>query len=223
MTLYRRKRKIQPLFLLLLIIIVLVCGGFFLVESILKNTLMAFAESQAKWTATEAVHTAILEETGGNTSYEDLIHIEKDNNNRIIFMEANIIKINRLSSSVALNIQRQYEKLKTEEFDIPLGQLTENMLLASYGPHVKFRLLPVGTVEVSPEDSFEHAGINQTRHKIDLDVKSKVEVVIPFMKTEVDINTKVPIADAIIVGEVPSTYLEFSTGEGLLGSKTLVK
>ena len=49
-------------------------------------------------------------------------------------MEANIIKINRLSSSVALNIQRQYEKLKTEEFDIPLGQLTENMLLASYGP-----------------------------------------------------------------------------------------
>ena len=217
---FRRRRKVQPLFLLL-IVLVLILGSFFLMELILRNTLISLAEAQAKWRATEAIHTAVLEEIGSETAYEDLVHIEKDNNNRIIFMQANIIKLNRLTSSVAVNIQRQFQELETEEFDIPLGQLTDSMLLASYGPHVNYKLLPVGTIEVTPEDSFQEAGINQTRHKIYLNVTSRMKVVIPFIGSEVKVNLKVPIADAIIVGEVPTTYLEFdpTAGEGLFESE----
>lgn len=222
MTVYRRRRKIHPLFMLLLIFVI-ICCGFWIVELILRHTLVSLAESQAKWMATEAVHQAIIEEIGGETRYEDLIHIEKDKNNNIIFMQANIIKINRLTSGVAMNVQRQFEELKTEKFDIPLGQLTDSMLLASYGPHVSFRLLPVGTVEVTPEDSFEQAGINQTRHKIYLNVDSSVKVVIPFIGSMVDVSMKVPIADAVIVGDVPDTFVDFYGGgaQGLLNAALL--
>jgi len=183
--------------------------------------MISLAESQAKWKATEAIHTAVLEEIGGEAAYEDLVHLEKDNNNKIIFMQANVIKVNRLTSSVAMNIQRQFEELKTEKFDIPMGQLTDSMLLASYGPDLNYRIVPVGTVEVSPEDSFQQAGINQTRHRIYLNVKSTIKVIIPFVGSEIDLNLKVPVADAVIVGDVPETYLEFSgeTGPGLLGSE----
>jgi hypothetical protein len=99
MTMFRRRRKIQPLFLLLLIFII-VCCGFFLIELILRNTLISLAESQAKWRATEAIHTAIIEEIGAEAAYQDLVHLEKDSNNRIIFMQANVIKINRLLNIV---------------------------------------------------------------------------------------------------------------------------
>lgn len=219
MTVFRKKRRVHPLFLLLIILAVL-CSGFFLMEFILRNTFVALAESQAQWRATEAIHEAILEEIGEETAYRDLIHFEKDNNNRIIYMQANIIKINRITSSVTMNIQRRFEDLKNKEFDIPLGQVTESMLLATFGPNIKFRLLPVGTISVVPEDSFEHAGINQTRHKIYLKVKSSVKVVIPFISSVVDVNMNVPVADAVIVGEVPDTYVEFSgqMGEGLFSS-----
>lgn len=210
---FRKRRKSHPLFLLLLGLLI-ICIGFFLMEFRLRNTFIALAESKAQWKATETIHTAILEEIGSKTSYEDLIHLEKDNNNRIIFMEADILEINQITSRVTLNIQREFEKLKTEEFDVPMGQLTDSMLLASFGPHVNFKLLPVGTVEVSPEDSFQEAGINQTRHKICLNVKGRIKVVIPFTDSLVDINLKVPIADAVIVGNVPETYLEFSGNPG---------
>lgn len=210
---YRRRRKTHPLFVLLIIFVV-ICSGFFIAELILRNTLVSLAESQAKWKATEAVHRAILEEIGGEARYEDLMHIEKDKDNNIILMQANIIKINRLSSGVAMNVQRQFEELKTEKFDIPLGQLTDSNLLASYGPQIGFRLLPVGTVEVTAEDSFEDAGINQTQHKIYLNVNSSVKVVIPLVGSVVDVSVKIPVADAVIVGEVPDTFIEFSGGAG---------
>lgn len=216
---FRRRRRIHPLFIVLLVII-LACIAFLIMELILRNTVISLAEAQAKWQATEAIHSAVLEEIGGETAYDNLVHLEKDNNNRIIFMQANIIKINRLTSGVTMNIQRQFEELKTKKFDVPMGQLTDSMLLASYGPHLSYKILPVGTVEVSPEDSFQQAGINQTRHKIYLKVKSCIKVVIPFVGSEVDLDIKVPIADAVIVGDVPETYLEFSgeSSQGLLGS-----
>lgn len=224
MTLFRRRNKVRPLFLLLLAAFIII-GGFMLVEFILKNTLFALAEAEAKWRATEAIHEAILEEVGTDTQYEDIVHIEKDAQNRIIFMQANIIKINKLTSGVVLNIEGNLKELRTKEFRIPLGQLTDNMLLANYGPHIKFLLVPVGTVEVSPEDSFQQAGINQTRHKIYLNVKSKIKIAIPFFDSVINVTTKVPIADAVIVGEVPETYLNISAGDaqGLISQSIFKK
>lgn len=186
----------------------------------MKNTLFTFAEAEAKWRATQAIHGAVLDEVGSQTDYQDIVHIETDDRDRIIFMQANIIKINKLTSKVAIRIQDNLKELRTKEFGIPLGQLTDNMLLGSYGPHIKFVLVPLGTVEVSPEDSFEQAGINQTRHKIYLKVKSRIKVAIPFFGSVMKVETRVPIADAVIVGEVPETYLNLSASEsqGLFSS-----
>ena len=221
MTLFRRRNKVRPLFLLLLAAFIII-GGFMLVEFILKNTLFALAEAEAKWRATEAIHEAILEEVGTDTQYEDIVHIEKDAQNRIIFMQANIIKINKLTSGVVLNIEGNLKELRTKEFRIPLGQLTDNMLLANYGPHIKFLLVPVAT---QVYHTFEEAGINQTRHKIYLNVKSKIKIAIPFFDSVINVTTKVPIADAVIVGEVPETYLNISAGDaqGLISQSIFKK
>lgn len=218
MTLLRRRKTAPPLILLLIFAAAIIFGGFMFIECILKNTLFSFAEAEASWRATEVIHEAVLEEIGTETTYEDIIHIEKDDQNRIIFMQANIIKLNRLASGVALNIENKFRELKSREFDIPIGQLTGNMLFANFGPRVKFVLLPVGTSEVIPEDSFEQAGINQTRHKIYLNVNSKISISIPFIRKVVTVKSKIPIADAVIVGEVPETYLEFSPDNGLISS-----
>ena len=56
-------------------------------------------------------------------------------------------------------------------------------------------------------DSFSVAGINQTRHRICVRVTTEVKVVVPLVAAAVRIRTDVPLAEAVIMGEVPGVYM----------------
>jgi len=73
-------------------------------------------------------------------------------------------------------------------------------------PSIRIRIIPQGAVAVDFATEFESTGINQTRHRIYLTVSSKVRVVFPLLHITVPVDTKIPIADAIIVGPVPKVY-----------------
>ncbi len=92
-------------------------------------------------------------------------------------------------------------------FEIPLGEAIDSYLLATYGPKIPVKLIPFGRVNTKLIDSFEEAGINQTRHKIYLQVSAEVQIVVPLISSAVEVITSVPITDAIFVGEVPDTAI----------------
>jgi hypothetical protein len=64
----------------------------------------------------------------------------------------------------------------------------------------------IGNVETELVSQFSHAGINQTLHRIYLNVNCKVTILTPFDTIEENITNQVLIAEAVIVGEVPSNY-----------------
>ena len=196
------------LILMVLIALLLV----FILEVSLKPTLKTLAETQAQWTATEAIHQAILEEIASDIKYTDLVIPHKDKDNRVVFMQANLIVVNRLASESVLKVQKHLEQMREESFFIPLGQITGIKLLANLGPKIKFKLLPVGTVRVQISDDFTQAGINQTRHKIYLNVSSDMKIAFPLIATDTNVEAQVPIADSIIVGPVPDTYMFLDIG-----------
>lgn len=196
----------------MLIIVLLSFFAVFILEGLLKPTLKTLAETQAQWTATEAIHQAILEEIASDIKYTDLIIPHKDRDDRVVFMQANLIVVNRLASESVLKVQKHLEEMRTESFYIPLGQITGIKLLANLGPKIKFKLLPVGTVRVQISDDFSQAGINQTRHKIYLNVSSDMKIAFPLIATQTNVEARVPIADSIIVGPVPDTYMFLDIG-----------
>lgn len=211
---YKRKKiiRINSLTKLLLVIVLLFFFIVFILEGLLKPTLKTLAETQAQWTATEAIHQAILEEIASDIKYTDLVIPHKDRDDRVVFMQANLIVVNRLASESVLKVQKHLEEMRTENFYIPLGQITGIKLLANLGPKIKFKLLPVGTVRVQISDDFSQAGINQTRHKIYLNVSSDMRIAFPLIATETNVEARVPIADSIIVGPVPDTYMFLDIG-----------
>ncbi|WP_028308574.1 sporulation protein YunB [Desulfitibacter alkalitolerans] len=211
---YKRKKiiRINSLTKLLLVIVLLFFLIVFILEGLLKPTLKTLAETQAQWTATEAIHQAILEEIASDIKYTDLVIPHKDRDDRVVFMQANLIVVNRLASESVLKVQKHLEEMRTENFYIPLGQITGIKLLANLGPKIKFKLLPVGTVRVQISDDFSQAGINQTRHKIYLNVSSDMRIAFPLIATETNVEARVPIADSIIVGPVPDTYMFLDIG-----------
>lgn len=79
-------------------------------------------------------------------------------------------------------------------------------ILSGRGPDVPIKMATVGNVETDLVSQFSQAGINQTRHRIYLNVKCTVTILTPFDSIEQKITNQVLIAEAVIVGEVPSTY-----------------
>ena len=74
-------------------------------------------------------------------------------------------------------------------------------------------VLPLGVARVTVEDEFEEAGINQTRHRLYMHVEGEMRVVMPLMPSRVKVAVQVPIAEGIIVGDVPFSYLNVRLGK----------
>lgn len=63
-----------------------------------------------------------------------------------------------------------------------------------------------GTVLTKVRSEFEAAGINQTIHRLYLDVTCNVNILTPYDVIEDSISNEIVLIENIIVGVVPSTY-----------------
>ena len=208
-------KMVGAIFLLVLIIII----PFFIIERSLKPTILTIASAYAEQVAVDAIQNAVNEKVAKSVAYKDLIVIRTDNRGRIVLMQANTIKINNLAADTVLDIQKSLARLEGRVIPIPMGQVLQSQLLASYGPKINVTLVPIGTVKVKVEDDFQQAGINQTRHRLYLNVSGRVKIVIPMASDYVEVSSQIPIAETIIVGEVPETYLNLDIPNGRLGGQ----
>lgn len=198
--------------IILVISIIILLTLFGLVERNLSPTILTMAEARAHLIATDTIHQILYEKVLANVSYNDLVYIHKDTNQRITMMQANTIKISRIVSQANLEIKDRLRNLDEETVYVPLGQALGSQILASYGPKIKVKIIPVGTVDVKFDDEFQQAGINQVRHILYLNIQTVVTIVIPTGSRGVTVNNQIPIAETIIVGEVPNTYFGIETG-----------
>lgn len=180
---------------------------FVIIEKNLKPTIIQISESRAHLIATEAIHKVLYEKVLNDVNYNDLVYVHKDTQLRITMMQANTIKINRIVSQANLEIKNTLLNLSDESFQIPLGQTLGSQILANYGPRINVKIVPVGTVDVKFLDEFQQAGINQVRHILYLNVATTVKIVVPLATKGITVSNQIPIAETIIVGQVPETYL----------------
>lgn len=74
------------------------------------------------------------------------------------------------------------------------------------GPSIPMKLSTTGTVETNVRSEFESKGINQTIHRLYLDVVCKVSILTPYNTIEDSITNQVVLIENVIVGLIPSTY-----------------
>lgn len=88
-------------------------------------------------------------------------------------------------------------------------------MLAGRGPGVKIRISSIGNVETDLKSEFTTQGINQTLHRVYLEVKCRVNILTPFQDIEKEITNQVLLIENVIVGRIPETYYNL---EGLTGT-----
>ncbi|MFT8349510.1 sporulation protein YunB [Clostridium saccharoperbutylacetonicum] len=145
--------------------------------------------------------------------YDEMIKIEKDNQGNIILMQADTVKLNYIAAELSLECNKELSDMKNSAIQVPLGWMSKQSAFYSLGPKMTIEIEPIGNIITSYESKFESAGINQTRHKIYLDVNAKVKLKLPLRDQEVDVNTQIPVSDTIIVGKIPNTTIGIPTND----------
>ena len=63
-----------------------------------------------------------------------------------------------------------------------------------------------GTVETDLRTEFVEAGINQTLHRIYLEVRCNVNILTPYDTISETITNQVLLTEGVIIGNIPDTY-----------------
>jgi sporulation protein YunB len=182
----------------------------FVVDNRLRPALRLLCESRARAVAVETINRVVREKIARTMRYEDLYAVRTDSRGKVVLMQPNTGELNRLSTEATVAIQNALGKLPAERISIPLGQIFGSELMGAMGPLIYIRVIPTGTVETRISDQFEQAGINQTRHMLYLQVAANIRVFVPFVSTSVNVRSEVPLAESIILGQVPQFYFGLS-------------
>lgn len=203
-------------FILLLFLVL----TFMVAERRLAPVLHAWAETRAMSLATRAINVAVEEMMALSLSSTTMAYLIRDGEGRLQGIQYDMGEVNRVSSQATHKILQTLNNMGEEVFPIPLGQLTGFDFLASWGPGIPVRMIPVGGLTTTPVASFESAGINQTWHRILLDIKVKMRIVVPLLAEEIWVSTQVPIVEEVFIGSVPNWYFaaqdSITTNDGRL-------
>lgn len=139
-------------------------------------------------------------------TYEELFSIERDNEGNIIMIKSNVFPINEIISDVAVRIQNSLDERGRENIKIALGTFSGFKLLAGRGPQIPITISSIGNVETDLRSEFTAQGINQTLHRVYLQVDCEVSILSPYHNITYKISNQVLLAENVIVGKIPNTY-----------------
>ena len=202
-------RKIRRLLHLLLVILVAVCLGFLMLRSRYRDVIRDLAETQVKNTTSDLTNDAIAKQIAqGIIQYDRIVYFEKDLDGRITALKTNMSEVNRLKTDILNLINDEILALDTSDIGIPLGSLFLPELFSGKGPAIPVRILSIRNSDATFVSKFSQAGINQTLHQLTMVVSVDVAVLVLGQTSSFTVNSEVVVAETVIVGEVPSTFLQ---------------
>lgn len=211
----RDKRKSIKWFVCLILLLVLAVYSAVFTEKIIKPNLAAIAEVKVKSMMTRIVNEAVREQFVNDADVKGLLTIKTDQEGNITYVESNTTAMNALATNLTQAVQNQYKWEDASMLRVPAGSLMGSQILSQFGPYITLKVLPIGTSKVNFKTEFESMGINQTKYKVYLEMDSQARVLAPFSINNIDVKNTILIAEAIIVGEVPNSYINVPPGSAM--------
>jgi sporulation protein YunB len=199
-----RLRRIVPWLLA-----VLVCATlFYWVEQTLQPSLRHVATIRLQQIATQAINKAVTEQVAGAPSFQQLIMWKQTAEGRINGIEFNQQAHAKLTAACTRVVEQTLYHLQEVPEYVPLGMLLDSSLIAQFGPRIKLTLMPAGVVRAQMGSEMKEAGINTTMLEIYVTIRTDIRVLVGFDSAGTSIETRIPLAYAVINGEVPQYYMK---------------
>ena len=201
-----RTRRRFPLLLLCLALLLCFLGyaGRFLSE-LATQIAVSDAADLVSAEVNRVVARVLSQEDFASLRY---VRFEKNEAGEIAAVSADMGAVNALSAAILENVVGTAEN-RTLTVKIPAGSLSGVSLLMGRGPEVPVEILMLTSSRVGFDNSIVSAGINQTKHRLLLSVFVDIDVVVPWGTRSTQVRSQVLIADTIVVGQVPETFVSY--------------
>lgn len=202
-------RRLRKLFRFLIMLTVAAAVLFLMFRSRYREVIRDLAETQVKNTTSDLTNDAIAKQiANGVIQYDRIVYFEKDLDGRITALKTNMSEINRLKTDILNIINDEILALDTSDIGIPLGSLFLPELFSGKGPAIPVHILSIRNSDANFTSKFSQAGINQTLHQLTMVVSVDVAVLVLGQTSSFTVNSEVVVAETVIVGDVPSTFLQ---------------
>lgn len=167
----------------------------------------AVSRLRAEGMVARIVNETIKEELTESEYDENLFLIEKDRDGNIKLVQANTALVNSLVSGFASSLQLKYDEMEPKNVKVSFGTIIGSKLLSQAKIYLNVRVQPLSVSQWDFVTEFEDKGINQTKYKIYIIIESNVRVLQPFSVSNLKVKNKILISEAVIVGDVPESYV----------------
>lgn len=192
-----------------LMVLALAVWAFLGLRSRLWPVVRSLARTQVTNTASDLINDAILEQImEGQIQYDRIVYFEKDLNGRITALKTNMAEVNRLKTETLNIINDEILAEDTQNLGVAVGSLILPEFFSGRGPSIPVRILSIRNSDANFQSEFTEAGINQTLQKLRMDVIMDVTVLVLGQTETITVSSQMVVAETIIVGDVPATYLQ---------------
>ena len=194
-------------FIIIFLVVVLV--GLIFFRTKYNDAICSLAETQVKNTTSDLINDAIDRQIeDGTIQYDRMVYFEKDLDGRITALKTNLSEVNRLKTDILNLINDEILALSVDDIGIPLGSLFLPEVLSGRGPSIPVEIMSIRNSDASFSSDFTEAGINQTLQQLTMDVLVDVTILVLGQTDTFTVSSQVVVAETIIVGDVPDTYLQ---------------
>ena len=202
----RKTRNRIRIFAAVVIVAVFALGLFlrFSVAPLIRELAKARVANRASYIINESIETLLRD---GDVDYETIVLLEKDSYGNVTALKTNMNEINRLKTQILSVVDTMLLDLDINEIGLPLGSLILPELFSGTGPKLPVKVMSISTSDAEFRNSFSEAGINQSLQQIMMDVIITMTILTPVGTETVTASSEVVIAETVIVGSVPQSYV----------------
>ena len=202
--------KVVGRFCLIVVLLLLIAlTSILLLRYKFGDDIRDLAQTHVRNATSDLINDAIDHQIdNGNIQYDRMVYFEKDLNGRITALKTNMSEVNRLKTDILNIINDEILELDTEDLGINIGNLILPEIFSGKGPRIPVQIISIRNSDASFSSDFSQAGINQTLHKLNMEVCVDVTVLVLGKTESYTVSSQVVVAETIIVGQVPETFLQ---------------
>ncbi len=185
----------------------LILGGMWIFKDIYGENIAGAAEDIAVNLVAVKINQSLKKGFYDENFDGELLRVERDEAGNIKYIEPDTRLINRLVLEFATGVRESYDSEEIQVSEMNLGVLTGSKFLSQLPFRAKIKVQPLSLTKITSSTGFETRGINQTRYFVHCNVRSRVRILAPFTNETAEISRDYQLAEAIIVGQVPDSYV----------------
>ena len=160
--------------------------------------------------------------------YDDLVIIERDENQDIELLDFDMVKVNQLAADIVSDIENTYSQIEEGTFQasddsyyqrrmeevsqtgiissIPIATLLDLPAFSFLSPSIPVTYKHLSSVGSSVQKNIQNYGVNHVMIELSIDIKMNITMIYPFFEQYHTQVITIPVLLEIFQGQVPLVY-----------------